>query len=114
MISSLLLVPESKLPIGKWHLVKSVCDEDQYIGNDIDLEFNENWNGFISYHKKDKVYFEWTMDLDTLKFKFTPEEKSKGFILGAEKYICLDGPFKSQMSLKDIDSKCRWILNTEK
>jgi hypothetical protein len=114
VISSLLSASESNLPIGKWNLEKSLCDESQYLGNEIELEFNENGKGLICYDKKDKVYFEWKMNLDTLKFKFTPENRSKGFVLGAEKFICLNGPFKNQMSLKYVDSKCRWILNAEK
>ncbi|GAB3720610.1 hypothetical protein [Flavobacterium koreense] len=64
--------------------------------------------------KKNKVDFEWKMDLDTLKFNFTSENRRKGFVLGAEKFICLNEPFENQMSLKYIDSKCKWIFSAEK
>ncbi len=111
IICSLISTSENKLPIGKWQLEKSVCDEDQYLKNKIELEFNENGKGLIRYDKKDEVYFEWNMELDTLKFAFNPKSGRNDFILGAEKFMLLNGPFENQMSLKDVNSKCRWIFH---
>ena len=105
---------ESELPIGKWRLEKSVCDESQYLGNVVDLEFDGNGKGLIRYDEKDEVHFEWKMELDTLKFKFNPKNGSNDFVLGAEKFILVSGPFEYQVSLKDVDSKCRWIFNLRK
>jgi len=110
----IISVSESNLPNGKWRLQKSLCDESQYLGNIIDLEFNENGKGLIRYEEKDEVYFEWKMELDTLKFKFNTKNGSNDFVLGAEKFILLNGSFENQMSLKDVDSKCRWIFDLRK
>jgi hypothetical protein len=113
-LSSILSFSESSLPIGKWRLEKSVCDESQYLGNKVDLEFYENGKGLVCYDEKDKVNFEWKVELDTLKFKFASKTGNNDFILGAEKFLLLSGPFKNQMSLKEVDSKCRWIFNSKK
>ncbi len=114
IIGLIISVSENNLPNGKWRLQKSLCDESQYLGNIVDLEFNKNGKGLIRYDEKDEVYFEWKMELDTLKFKFNPKNRSNDFVLGAEKFILLNGPFENQMSLKDVDSKCRWIFDLRK
>ena len=56
-------------------------------------EFNENGKGLIRYDEKDEVYFEWKMELDTIKFKFNPKNGSNDFVLGAEKFILFNRIF---------------------